>query len=130
MRNYRVLIVDDEQPLAKVLQHSFEARGFDVAVANDGISCLNSIGHFNPDVVIMDIMMPHIDGIETVKMIRGNSDYDGTLIVALSARTDQDATDGMRNAGADLYLSKPFTVVGLLDRVDQLVEERFCINQE
>jgi two-component system, OmpR family, alkaline phosphatase synthesis response regulator PhoP len=125
MRSYKVLIVEDEQPLAKVLKHSFETVGYEVAVADDGIACLNSVSHFRPDLIIMDIMMPHVNGIEAVRMIRSNPDFSNTLIVALSARTDKDATDGMRNAGADLYWNKPFSVAKLLDRVSLLLQEQF-----
>jgi len=68
--------------------------------------------------------MPHVSGIEAVRMIRNNPDFSETLIVALSARTDKEATDGMRSAGADLYLNKPFTVAKLIDRVSLLLEEQ------
>jgi len=124
MRSYRVLIVDDEPNLQKILKHSFEAVGYEVATAVDGISCLNTVSHFKPDIIVMDIMMPHVSGIEAVRMIRNNPDFSETLIVALSARTDKEATDGMRSAGADLYLNKPFTVAKLIDRVSLLLEEQ------
>jgi len=124
MRSYRVLIVDDEPNLQKILKHSVEAVGYEVATADDGISCLNTVSHFKPDIIVMDIMMPHVSGIEAVRMIRNNPDFSETLIVALSARTDKEATDGMRSAGADLYLNKPFTVAKLIDRVSLLLEEQ------
>lgn len=129
MRSYRVLIVDDEPHLTKILKHSFESVGYEVATAADGISCLNSVSHFRPDLIIMDIMMPHVSGIEAVKMIRNNPDFSETLIVALSARIDEEATEGMRDAGADLYLNKPFTVSKLLDRVSLLLEEQLVKKQ-
>lgn len=120
----RVLIVDDERPLTDLLWHSFSNEGWDVAVAADGIDCMNKVASFEPDLVLMDIMMPKLDGIETTRLIRRNRAYAGTVIVALSARIDADTRQRMTEAGADLFLRKPFAIGKLIEKARELLSER------
>jgi DNA-binding response OmpR family regulator len=85
---------------------------------------MNKVASFRPDVILMDIMMPKLDGIDAVRLIRRNRSYSGTIIVALSARTDPGTRDKMREAGADLFMRKPFVIAKLVERVQQLVHAR------
>jgi DNA-binding response OmpR family regulator len=120
----RVLIVDDERPLTSLLGYAFQNEGYEVTTARDGIDCMNKVASFRPDVIIIDIMMPKLDGIDAVRLIRRNRSYSGTIIVALSAKTDPVTREKMREAGADLYMRKPFVVAKLVERVQQLVSTR------
>lgn len=122
--NERILIVDDEAPVAGLLEHALRAEGYDVSVATDGMDAMNRLHAFKPDVVIMDIMMPRLDGVQTTRLLRRNRSYAGTVVIALSARTDQAARDAMREAGADLYMRKPFTVARLVEHVRHLLDSR------
>jgi len=120
----RILIVDDEKPIATLLAQTFEQEGHQVASAHDGIDCMNKMASFRPDVVIMDIMMPKLDGVDTTKLIRRNQNYSGTIIVALSAKADDQTRDKMKDAGANLFMRKPFAIAKLVGRIAHMLETR------
>ena len=118
----RILIVDDEQPIADLLSQTFEQEGHVVTRAHDGIDCMNKMASFRPDVMIMDIMMPKLDGIDTTRLIRRNRNYAGAIIVALSARADEETRQRMQEAGANLFMRKPFVIAKLVARVGKMLE--------
>ena len=120
----RILIVDDEKPIATLLAQTFEQEGHLVANAHDGIECMNKMASFQPDVVIMDIMMPKLDGIDTTRLIRRNRSYAGSIIVALSAKADEETRTRMKDAGADLFMRKPFVIAKLVARIDKMLKAR------
>jgi DNA-binding response OmpR family regulator len=120
----RILIVDDEAPVADLLEHALKQEGYEVARAADGMEAMNRLHVFRPDVVIMDIMMPRLDGVQTTRLLRRNRNYGDTVIVALSARTDEPAREAMREAGANLYMRKPFTIARLVERIRELLDAR------
>lgn len=122
--NARILIVDDEKPIVTLLAQTFEQEGHEVATAKDGIDCMNQMAAFRPDVVLMDIMMPKLDGVDTTRLIRRNTNYAGTVIVALSARSDDETRERMRDAGANVFVRKPFVIAKLVSRVEQLLAAR------
>ncbi|MBD3220697.1 response regulator [bacterium] len=122
--NQRILIVDDEAPVATLLEHTLRDEGYEVAVATDGMDAMNRVHAFRPDVVIMDIMMPRLDGVQTTRLLRRNRSFADTVIIALSARTDQAVREAMNEAGADLYMRKPFTIARLVEHLRNLLDER------
>ena len=122
--NPRVLIVDDEKPISTLLAQTFEQEGYVVTNAYDGIECMNRMATFRPDVVIMDIMMPKLDGVDTTRLIRRNRSYGNTIIVALSAKSDEETRQRMKEAGANLFMRKPFVISKLVARVAQMLESR------
>ncbi|MFO7654601.1 MAG: response regulator [Candidatus Krumholzibacteriia bacterium] len=124
MQNFRILIVDDEEPIANLLELSFRQEGMAVARARDGIDCMNKVASFQPDVIIMDIMMPRLDGVDATRLIRRNRSHAGTIVVALSARSDDETREHMRQAGANLFMRKPFVIARLVERVQQLLDAR------
>jgi two-component system alkaline phosphatase synthesis response regulator PhoP/two-component system response regulator VicR len=103
----RALIAEDERAIAKLIRLSLERLGYEVEVASDGIEALTLIRQNPPKLVLLDVMMPYIDGFEVLKRIR--REYgDGLRIIMLTARTeDRDVFQGYRD-GADAYLTKPF----------------------
>ena len=123
-RSARILIVDDEMPISTLLKQTFEQEGNQVVNAHDGIECMNKMASFRPDVVIMDIMMPKLDGVDTTRLIRRNRSYDETIIVALSAKADEQTRARMKEAGANLFMRKPFVIAKLVARVAQMLEAR------
>ena len=124
MESSRILIVDDEKPISTLLAQTFEQEGHQVANAFDGIDCMNKMATFRPDVVIMDIMMPKLDGVDTTRLIRRNKSYSNTIVVALSARSDEETRHRMKEAGANLFMRKPFVIAKLLARVSRMLEIR------
>lgn len=124
MASPRILIVDDEQPLARILSFAFSNEGYRVEVASDGIDCMNKVSTFEPHAVIMDIMMPKLDGLETIRLLRQNQLQQGLSIVALSAKATPRAQQDALAAGADLFIKKPFQIVGLIETVEELLTLR------
>lgn len=118
----RILIVDDEKPLTTLLAQTFEQEGYQVSLAENGIDCMNRMANFRPHVVVMDIMMPKLDGVDTTRLIRRNHSYAGTLIVALSAKADDETRARMKDAGANLFMRKPFAIAKLVERVGRMLE--------
>ena len=110
----RVLVVDDEAPIRRALSANLRARGYDVDVAATGEQALDLAAHHHPDVVLLDLGLPGMDGREVIDGLRG---WSAVPIVVLSAHgSERDKVDAL-DAGADDYLSKPFGMDELLARV-------------
>jgi two-component system response regulator MprA len=115
----RVLVVEDDRAVRESLRRSLEFNGYDVHLAGDGAEALAGIAGVSPDVVVMDVMMPRLDGLETTRALRtaGNS----VPILVLTARDAiGDRVEGL-DAGADDYLTKPFALQELLARLRALL---------
>jgi two-component system, OmpR family, response regulator MprA len=115
----RVLVVDDDKAVRESLRRSLEFNGYEVTLAADGAEALASIGGATPDVVIMDLMMPRLDGIETTKALR-KAGNDLPIIVLTARDAVGDRVEGL-DAGADDYLTKPFALQELLARLRALL---------
>ena len=110
----RVLVVDDEPGLRRALSINLSARGWEVTVAADGASALEAAAGSHPDVVLLDLGLPDLDGLEVIAGIRG---WSRVPIIVLTARTaSSDAVDAL-DAGADDYVTKPFAMDVLLARL-------------
>src|SRR5680860_289476 len=113
-----VVVVDDERPLTALVQRYLEREGYRVHVAHDGASALTVIEQTNPDVIVLDLMLPGIDGLEVARRVRERSD---PYIVMLTARTDEvDRIVGLR-VGADDYVTKPFSPNELVARIQAML---------
>jgi two-component system response regulator MprA len=115
----RVLVVDDDKAVRESLRRSLEFNGYDVSLAADGAEALAGIGAVGPDVVIMDVMMPRLDGIETTKALR-TAGNDIPILVLTARDAVGDRVEGL-DAGADDYLTKPFALQELLARLRALL---------
>ena len=115
----RVLVVDDDKAVRESLRRSLEFNGYEVALANDGAEALAGIGATDPDVVIMDVMMPRLDGIETTRALR-TAKNDVPILVLTARDAVGDRVEGL-DAGADDYLTKPFALQELLARLRALL---------
>ncbi len=114
-----MLVVDDDQAVRESLRRSLEFNGYAVSLASDGADALARIGGANPDVVIMDVMMPRLDGIETTKALR-KAGNDVPILVLTARDAVGDRVEGL-DAGADDYLTKPFALQELLARLRALL---------
>ena len=117
----RVLIVEDDEPIADVLRRTLRQEGHEVRSAADGAEALRAAEEFIPDLVILDLGLPDIDGVEVGKRLRKASDVP---ILILTARGDLDDRVGGLDSGADDYLVKPFERDELLARIRALMRRR------
>jgi two-component system response regulator MprA len=114
-----VLVVDDDKAVRESLRRSLEFNGYAVSLAADGAEALAGIGGIGPDVVVMDVMMPRLDGIETTKSLR-QAGNDVPILVLTARDAIGDRVEGL-DAGADDYLTKPFALQELLARIRALL---------
>lgn len=110
----RVLVVDDEAQITRVLRTALSAQGYDVRTANDPEEALLLFAEWSPDLVVTDLMMPGISGVEFCRKIRAGA---ATPIIVLSVRDQERAKVEALDAGADDYVTKPFSIQELLARV-------------
>jgi two-component system phosphate regulon response regulator PhoB len=116
-----VLVVEDEAALATMLRYNLEKQGFRVEEAADGQEALTRIAENQPDLVLLDWMLPALSGIEVCRQIRRRSSTRDLPVIMVTARTeDQDAVRGL-NTGADDYITKPFNMEALLARIRALL---------
>jgi DNA-binding response OmpR family regulator len=120
-RNPRVLVVEDDEEIAAVLQRSLRLEGYDVRISGDGEAALTEARSFVPDLVVLDLGLPKLDGIEVAKRLRSDDDVP---ILMLTARDAIDARVAGLDSGADDYLVKPFERQELLARLRALLRRR------
>ena len=115
--NPRILVVEDEDALSTLLQYNLEKEGYSVAVADDGEEALVSIDERQPDLVVLDWMLPKVSGIEVCRRIRNKAETRNLPVIMLTARGEEsDRVRGL-DTGADDYLTKPFSMVELNARI-------------
>jgi len=120
-RQARVLIVEDDEDIAQVLQRSLRLEGYDTRVAADGEAALKAAAEFIPDLVILDLGLPKIDGMDVARQLRAEGDVP---ILMLTARDAVESRVAGLDAGADDYLVKPFERQELLARMRALLRRR------
>ena len=119
-----MLVVDDDPVILKLLEVNFEMEGFTVLVARDGEEGIQVARDDQPDLVVSDIMMPKVSGLELVTALKGDPSTSDIPIILLSAKAQNaDVRSGL-DAGADDYVTKPFEPLDLVDRVNRLLEAR------
>jgi CheY-like chemotaxis protein len=120
----RVLVVDDDPQVRKLVSLNFELDGYDVVSAAGGAEALAEVARQRPDVMVCDVMMPGMDGLEVVRRLRADPKTASLPVVMVSAKAQRsDLTEG-KSAGADAYVTKPFDPQDLLDAVAKLLKRR------
>lgn len=121
---HKILIVDDEPNIVIPLQFLMEQNGYNTLVAQSGEEALEMISKERPDLILLDIMLPGVDGFEVCEIVRLNPKWRNTRIIFLTAKgRDVDIAKGMV-LGADEYITKPFSNQQIIDAVMKLLEEQ------
>lgn len=116
----KVLVVDDEEPILELLKYNLEKQGYDVRTAIDGQVAVDTARKFHPDLVLLDIMMPKMDGVEACRQIRAIPELANTFIVFLTARSEEYSEVAAFDVGADDYITKPIKPRALMSRISAL----------
>jgi excisionase family DNA binding protein len=119
----KALIVDDDEELVELIRDVFDADGrFDVRVANNGFDAGMMVKEYKPDVIVLDVMLPDINGKEVCQRVRSDSTLDDVRIICISGMVEADKIDDLKEAGADDFMQKPFEVDALFARVCDLLD--------
>lgn len=118
---FKVLIVDDEQDVLEFLSYNLSKEGFEVFKAENGRSGVELAKRENPDIILLDVMMPEMDGIETCRTLREMPQFENTIIAFLTARTEDYSQIAGFETGADDYISKPIKPRVLISRLKALL---------
>ena len=117
----RILVVDDEQTIARLVQVNLQQAGYEVEVAFDGRDALRMLDSFMPELIILDVAMPYADGYEIMDVLKTSSDTERIPVIMLTAKSDEaDVMRGWRS-GVDCYLTKPFEIEELLKFVQRIL---------
>jgi two-component system alkaline phosphatase synthesis response regulator PhoP len=116
----KVLIVDDEPDILELLKYNLEKEGYEVKTASDGKKAVATAKTFLPELVLMDIMMPVMDGVEACRILRDMPELLNTYIIFLTARTEEYSEVAAFEGGADDYLTKPIKPRALMSRINAL----------
>ncbi len=124
MGKVNILIVEDDASLAEVLDYNLSQEGYETRVARDGQQGLREIRESCPDLVLLDLMLPMVDGLEVCRQLRRDPATQGLLVLMLTARSEESDQIIGFSAGADDYVTKPFSVKVLLQRINALLRRK------
>ncbi|WP_425637622.1 response regulator transcription factor [Algoriphagus yeomjeoni] len=126
----KVLVVDDEPDIVEILKYNLQKEGYEVATAEDGIKAVKVAAKFLPDVILLDIMMPNQDGVETCLQVRQIPELKNTFIIFLTARMEEYSEVAAFDVGADDYITKPIKPRALMSRISALFRRESKKEQE
>lgn len=117
----KILIVDDEPNIVMTLEYTFKKSNYEVFIARDGQEALDILKTNFPDVIILDIMMPMVDGFATLEQIRKDDNLQHTKVMFLSAKNKESDIEKGIALGADAYMTKPFSIKKVIEKVEELL---------
>ncbi len=124
MDKKRILVVDDEEDILNVLRFRLEANNYEVLVASDGQEGLNKARSEKPDLMILDLMLPKLDGYKVCRMLKFDEDYKAIPIIIFTARVQKKDEELGMEMGADAYIPKPFEPEILLGKIKELLNKK------
>jgi len=125
MSALKILVIEDEEHIVELLKFNLESNGYDVVSASDGLEGLNMVKSERPDLILLDLMLPKMDGIEVCKQVKSDSDLQEIPIIMLTAKgSETDKVLGLE-IGADDYITKPFSIRELMARVKVVLRRTF-----
>jgi CheY-like chemotaxis protein len=121
VKGLTILVIDDDPVIQKLLSVNFEMEGYRVVTASDGLEGLEQVGIARPDIILLDVMMPRMDGLAVARQLKANPATKAIPIVLLSAKAQSTDIQSGLEAGAEDYITKPFDPLELLDKVASLI---------
>jgi len=119
----KILVVDDDVELVELITDVLDRDGrFEVRSANNGFDAGMMVKDYKPDLIVLDVMLPDINGKEVCQRVRSDKTMDSVQIICISGMVEDDKVDGLRQAGANDFMRKPFEVDRLIERICQLLE--------
>lgn len=118
----KILIVDDEPNIVMALEYTFKKNNFEVFIARDGHEALDILKKQLPDIIILDVMMPMVDGYATLEQIKKDESLQHCKVIFLSAKNKEKDIETGLSLGANLYVTKPFSIKKLVDQVHELIQ--------
>jgi CheY-like chemotaxis protein len=115
------LVVDDDVDFCTIMREMLRWRGFEAQIAYSAADAWHSLGEIDPDVMLIDIAMPDVDGLELVRELRSDENYAETPIIMVTAQAIRDMLEISRKAGADFFLTKPVSIFELARTIDKLM---------
>jgi two-component system alkaline phosphatase synthesis response regulator PhoP len=119
-KSFKVLVVDDDVDILELLQYNLEKEGFEVKVADNGKKGIEIAKEFIPNLILLDVMMPQMDGVETCRQLRENPIFAESYIIFLTARSEEYTEIAAFEVGADDYITKPIKPRALMSRISAL----------
>lgn len=119
----KILVIEDEKELVEMVQLRLEANGYDIIIAHDGQEGLNKAKKEKPDLIILDLMLPKIDGYKVCRMLKFDEKYKKIPIILFTARAQESDKKMGEEVGADAYITKPFEPKVLLAKISELLGE-------
>lgn len=120
----KILLVDDEPDMTRVIGKSLEVSGYEVIIAGDGAECISKAQCEQPDVILLDNVMPNMDGLTALEKLRSSRRTEDIPVIIVTALDDEDSIARALNGGADSYVVKPFDYDMLLVRIAMALESR------
>ncbi len=120
----RILIVDDEVDTIEFLEYQLKSKGYEVESAQNGLKALKKLESFNPDIILLDYMMPEMDGIEFLKEFKKRNQHSNTVIALLTAKNTDETQIESLDLGADDFISKPIKPNVLISRINALLRRK------
>jgi CheY-like chemotaxis protein len=121
--NKTIMVVDDNPDIITIVRTILEGKGFNVLSASSGPECLDALKSQRPDLIVLDIMMPEMDGLEVLTRLKAMSEFTNVPVVLLTAKVQYEDVLGGYKLGADYYITKPFTSTQLINGINLLLGE-------
>jgi len=119
-----ITMVDDNPDIVTIVKTILEGKGYEVICASSGQELFSGLGDHKPDLIILDIMMPQMDGLEVLTRLKGATETSSIPVILLTAKVQYEDVLGGYKLGADYYITKPFTSTQLLNGINLLLEEK------
>ncbi|WP_107039714.1 response regulator transcription factor [Brumimicrobium mesophilum] len=118
----KILIVDDEPNIVMTLEYALKKKGFEVFIARDGDEAIELIKTIEPNLVLLDIMMPKVDGFEVLEFVKSDKQFNQTKVIFVSAKNKASDVEKGIQLGASDYLTKPFSVKKLTEKIEHILK--------